>query len=792
VGGTSDSYSLSVAAAAHAAVGTTNFTLTGAPSSVAVGPQKHTAKGSFTVVQPFTMVVGGGYGSTVALAPCTPAAPLVVELLPSQGLPADTVATITCTGLPPSVICVILQPTVTLSASVSVTLVFSTFQQPAGSAPIPFTVTASIPGFTQTIKGELVVAHTAITSISPFVTTPRAGNPGSTLLISGQGFCQGTRVRFGNDLAMAIPTQITPTLIQVETPRLATTGSLATTGWAGKTPFGIITPDGVAVSGPANWLTQVDSYRNTYGWPFHNYDVNELTFDQLTELYGQNATYINTPFGNVRNPWASIYLATVKAALDGNDLCFGTVLATQRIKNNQWGAVNIGDMPSDNSQFHLPFTWLNPNLTSPNNTPAPQDDFIHVQHIAQYSDEFLGYYLNNSLFATPQSAGTWRTVIEQTFAGNNFPLVCMRKNAGDGHVVVAYDIEENPADPSGYIIDVYDPNEEFTNGEDGDGSGVAHQLAFQLSQILVGGDGSWWFPEDADSWPPPSGTTWSGDVHSIIVCPTQVIPPIPSMPGIASAIWYALEGGAVAVFGSGGATPALREHVTTTAGISTAQLSDSAGRILFLADGSLNTDPATRVAAAPFAVTTGTKGRGDTFVIRPGGAYSHTVRGKSTGSYGIMVVGRKFGVVLTCETVEGQQDTIMLDTGGRAFTFSTGAESAALRAEVMMSGPNGSPHFATLLTRAGSATTHTLRFSADGASVIHDHRGDAAPFEIYLSALNRQGLRHATTSGPLASQDGQTTTLTPADWHDLKAVMLQQTGATTRILTAAPLVASES
>ena len=539
------------------------------------------------------------------------------------------------------------------------------------------------------------------------------------------------------------------------------------------------------IGAPASMTVLVDSYRNTYGWPFKNYDVGRLTFDQLTELYGEGATYISTPVGQVRNPWASIYLAIVKGLLDGNDLCFGTALASQRVKNNQWGGVNIADMPTTNIT-PPPFIWLNPGGMSPNPHPAPQDDFIHVQHIAQYSDEWLGYYLNNSLVG----AGALRGMIETDLGGGDFPLVCIRKSVGDGHVLVAYDTEDDPAVPGGFIIDVYDPNEEFTSTEDGDGSGYTHQTAFQLSQVVVGADGSWTFPFCAESWPPPPGTSWSGDANSIIPGSSQIIPPIPSMPGPNSALVYALEGGAVAVFGSAKAALGMEDEVTVSAGVTTLQLSDAAGRTLLHADGSLNTNPATRVAAAPAIFTTARTPRGDIFVVGPGGSYTHTLRGKATGTYGLMMVGRPFGVVLTCGTAEGQEDAITLDTGGRALSFATSAASAALRAEVMMNGPDGSPVFATLLARAETGITHTLRFTANAASVVHETDGGAAPVEIYLSALNRQGRRHAVSTGPLTAGDGQLTTLTPLDWHDLGAVLLTQTGASrTRRLSAEPFVA---
>jgi hypothetical protein len=292
----------------------------------------------------------------------------------------------------------------------------------------------------------------------------------------------------------------------------------------------------------------------------------------------------------------------------------------------------------------------------------------------------------------------------------------------------------------------------------------------------------------AGSWAKaPPGSSWGGDVYSLIPGSSSIIPAVPSLPGLFSTIWHVLQAGGVAVFGSGSADPALNASVPVTGSVETVQLSDAGGRKLFRADGSLNSDPHSRVAAVPFALAQSGADHGTTLIVRPGTAYFHQVRGKVAGSYGAIVAGRLFGVSFTCATAPEQRDDITLDIGARAFSFQTGAAQAPLRAEVMSCGPDGAPRFATLLVRSGAGMTHTLRFSSDTSAVIYEHRGDSATFELHLSAVNRNGQQHLFSSGPQSAIHGQTASFVPVDWHDLTTVLLTQSGAaTTRTLSAPP------
>ena len=457
--------------------------------------------------------------------------------------------------------------------------------------------------------------------------------------------------------------------------------------------------------------------------------------------------------------------------LSGNDLCFGISLSTQRIATNAWGAADSADLPTTNT-LETPWTYKNPTANGPS---GPLDDFIHVQHIAQMSDQWLGYYLTAALPTTGASAASILSTITTCLDKGDDPLVCIRNSSTDGHAMIAYDIEPNPQDSAGFIIDVYDPNEEYTSDEDSDGSGGKHTGALKLSQIIVSGNGSWSFPMNASSWPPPPGSLWSGDAHALIPGSTSIIPQIPSMPGIFSAIWYLLKAGGVAIFGSGSPDPAMPATVPVAGSVETVQLSDASGHTLFNADGSLNPNPQTRVAAVPFAFAKATSDQGTALIVKPGATYIHQVKGKVAGTYGMVVLGQPFGVSLTCVTAVGQTDTVTIDTAGRSFSFQTGAAGAALRAEVMASGTDGSPRFATLLMRTAAGMKHTVSFSADLSTVAYAHSGDTAVFELHLSALDSSGKQHLFASGSLSTVQGQTTTFAPANWQDLTTVGVTKT-----------------
>lgn len=819
VGGTDETFSVIVSAETNTPqVQNAPFKIYGTPASAAVGPQERFAQGWVSINVPFVLEVQAGYAPQLAIGPCTPGV-LNVQLLSNPGFnpgPPGVQVQISCLGLPPTITCNI-NPAVVLLGNYPSTaqsdIRFLINAQAPGNVPIQI-VAESIYG-TQTSNFTLNVQPTSIANVSPiYASTPQALQLGTTILIKGSGFCPGTKVRFGNDLAVATPNVMTSYEIYVNVPRNATTGVIGAGGktgaWPQTYPFGLIMPDGSTIPAPSQFQLTIDSYRNVFGFSFENYYWGGNDFDQLTELFGEDATHDSLIFVTIRDPWAIAFLAIANGILKlGHDICFGISLGTQRLKNAEWGSVNVQDLPTVDLPEYAAFSYLNATsgpypLGTPAPPPPPLNDFLHVLHLAQMSDEWLSYYLNRSLAqgwgqSIAAAAGIAvnatldvKSYISGCLANGDFPLVALR-SGGSGHVVVAYDIEANPNDPAGFVIDTYDPNEEFTANEDNDPSGAFHNLSLQISKITVGGDGSWSFPfnvHNTDPTPYPASSYWTGGIDSLVPGSASIIPATPSMPGLFSSVLYAAEEGAVAL-GSGKAENDKR-GVSPKGSIETVQLSDANGRTLFGPDGKLNRDPQTRVLAVPFAPLSGGTSPSDAFVVKQGAAYRYEVRGSVAGTYGISLVGRFFNVVVRSATSIGQRDEVTLDTGGRSFTFKTSSTDAPLRAEVMARGPDGSIRIATLVTRGTPGGAPTVRFSSDTSAVTYEHHGPPATYELQVSAMNRKGRLHTFASGLQVATDGQTATFTPADWRDLKRVNFAESGATkTRMLSQQPTVSGD-
>ena len=174
-------------------------------------------------------------------------------------------------------------------------------------------------------------------------------------------------------------------------------------------------------------------------------------------------------------------------------------------------------------------------------------------------------------------------------------------------------------------------------------------------------------------------------------------------------------------------------------------------------------------------------------MVQQGGAYRHQVRGKAAGKFGIALVGRSFNVILTSATSVGQRDEVLLDTGGRSFTYKPGSTNIPVKAEVMARGSDGSARFATLITRGAAGATDTVRYSGDTSSVTYEHHGPAS-YEFEITALNHRGKLHTFKSGLRIATDGHTATFSPSDWHDLIQVTLtESTGITSQVVSVQPV-----
>src|SRR4030095_11050639 len=115
-------------------------------------------------------------------------------------------------------------------------------------------------------------------------------------------------------------------------------------------------------------------------------------------------------------------------------------------------------------------------------------------------------------------------------------------------------------DPIEYVIQVYDPDTQFTQDENDDKTGAPHIGNVVKSQIHVAADGTWVLRRN----------NTSGFVNGLIVTRASAIPDVPTLPSRGFLGQVANSG--ATLFGSVGSDPAGTPVSRTT------QLADAEGR----------------------------------------------------------------------------------------------------------------------------------------------------------------------------------------------------------------------
>jgi hypothetical protein len=573
--------------------------------------------------------------------------------------------------------------------------------------------------------------------------TPQALQPGSPVTISGQGFCPGSTVQFGNALALATPTSVSGTSIQVKVPQLATSG-----------PVEVLTGSRAVASAPSSQNLNVDSYRNTNGWAFHNYIPSGFDLGELTDLFGVNQTFFTInpcwPFATCNiplfpTPTSGILLAVADGVLANGTTggaCFGFSLSTQRILEGL-----------------EPLYLFNPSGSTINSVDTPlgpstfTQRYINTQALAQFSRDYLTQYLaaniNQGAVSASQAVDAVHSEAEGVLTKGRYPLIALHDApSGGGHLVIAYNVED--VGPHEYYIDVYDSNEPFGNG----GSELApdgnqHQSNFAASRIHVMPDGSWSLPS----------TGFSGHQTDIVVTDPASIPLHPTMPD-------ALPGSFI-YFGSAG--PAGAGSTSAPAPPSrTTQLTGPGGRTLYGGNGQPNSNPATRLNAAPFAPAVGGgAARPEMFVLGRGASdFRQTLVGTGSGADSYTLLGSSLIARIGTRAAKGVTDQLTLKPSANTIGFSTTAAHTPV-ALTMTGTAGGAAHTATVATTSFRGGGDTLSFNGSHTSLTFAHKGLATTFTIVLSSLQHNGAPSSFSSGPLRIGAGQAAQIGGVSWSGL-------------------------
>jgi hypothetical protein len=348
-------------------------------------------------------------------------------------------------------------------------------------------------------------------SVEPVVSSPFGAVPYTTAKLTGKGFCPNMKVDFGNDLAettvdtLKVPLAITEkgTQAEVTVARLATSGTVTVVSDGQKA-----TLDGVPI----------DSFRNVNGVSFPNFSASPNTPRALTEAMFQHVfsaaannavSVVKYPGGHIEalTPQAEQVFRTVQAQFGGG-VCFGFSLAVARMApggdltpadlgqavDSAWKIKEDQDVDAFLDQLQL--TQWSTQVTA-------------LESQAKQTDEgkdgtFLMNEIRADLGAGPADTGRYGTGALILIWHRGFKLsVPFVENSG--HAVLAYEVEEDNSGTDHGIIDVYDPNQPFLDGEDHDGS--LHQAIADRSRVTINSNGTWSFP----------GLGWSGDAGEIAV-----------------------------------------------------------------------------------------------------------------------------------------------------------------------------------------------------------------------------------------------------------------------------------
>ncbi len=598
--------------------------------------------------------------------------------------------------------------------------------------------------------------------------TPRAEGPGSTLEVFGHGFCDSATLAVGNPKATVTGTvqhlsngQGPYDYLRVTTPRLATSGPVTVTAGA---PAG--------TSAPSSTSLTVDSYRNTDGYSFVNFNPN-ITFDDFTEAFGEKQTYVEMDACGfltlglahcavkiVPDPTAEIWVAEAINSLQAGT-CFGFSLSSQRILEQ---ITALSSLPGSPASIHAAKAPDTSDFAQANHGTDALLDLLKADHVMQFSTEFMTDWLaEDGLMNAAGSKATGMIVgqIHDVFAAGHYPLITLQDSGGGGgHVVVAYDMVQTT--PGAYDIYVYDSNKPFTSDEDS-GDGSTHQSNLSDSVIHLAADATWTLASTTDS----SGA-WHGGGGSLLVFDPDTVPAHPHLASI------------------GGGAPDGALFSSTSGGSSSAtvaQVSDG-GKTLFTSTGAPNTDPATRLdgggfgpfvasgsasstppaivlgssVRTPTVVLTGTRSGTGSLTFAQGGYAGSIVTGVSSGAHRTVGFSSRTGAVTLADASSGRTTLTVSRTGAGA------AHTAAA-------------------TFAQSGGGDGLALSTGAGGITLTHIGAPTTVSVVLSGTQPNGVPGTFSTGPITIGAGQTAKIGAIHWGSLaKSTVTVRTGGRTLVV----------
>ncbi|MBV8195411.1 MAG: hypothetical protein JOY80_07770, partial [Candidatus Dormibacteraeota bacterium] len=468
------------------------------------------------------------------------------------------------------------------------------------------------------------------------LTVKNVGTPGTSVTITGSGFCAGSIVQFGNDAAqVTIPASSingSGTQLTVTTPKYATTGDLLVNGVKSPT---------YSSKGQSIPRISVDNLLDMWGFGFKNPDIPPfgINMDEIVQAYGPEQTL---GVEDIPTESTALFWLAANIALDivQTGECFGMSRFVQYAPGNL-DDYSKGQLIQHFIQYYDPSAST---MTGINISDQLQHDIRSV-HTTQLSDEFIGFALKHLLGSNgPTTVLDRLTQVFQTESAD--PLISIKPDNAGGHVMVAYNIEPGTdanGHPDGsHWIDVWNPNQPWT----GPSSGADVKTLLDSSRIHVNADGSWSFQGGA----PP---TWYGGVNSMFVVSQQDLSDIiyhnnnliganyPTMPDIGSLAGF------------------IKTVYVIVAGAATGGVSDPQGNALVDSTGAAV--PGSGAASLAFMGDSGTQNGGE-YALTGTNGFSMTVNARAAGAYHTVFLDGGLSGVLDAAAGPAGADVLSFDT----------------------------------------------------------------------------------------------------------------------------------
>lgn len=507
-----------------------------------------------------------------------------------------------------------------------------------------------------------------------------------------------------------------------------------------------------------NLKTTPDNYRAKRGFSFHNTNdfqdmVGGYSFDDLTEIYGKCETHL-PPGCVVPDPFAELYRGIMNATLTSGQ-CFGFSLTSLKIGSGHMPLVTFPgyDGMDEKKRIVAKDVWhlLGKPLEDGKNVSKHLSHYIHLHHMLQMSAE-SAHAFAGEFFSMKTAVGFKKHVQKTIDAGGGIISV---QDGVHGHVVVPYHIKDTGG--GSYDILVYNSNAAWHPREMIDAQ--FKEKKFKYSHISVTAQGRFKLEQ------PHGKHSYEGPMTQIAVVPFSLyINEQQHLP-------TSLAGLFNLVFGEASSEEA--DSIRTT------QIADAQGHTMFNPDGSLNTDPETRIPGAiPFVPFDG----GDTgryFILGGDGTYTHTITGRRSGNYRVRFVGRHLGLEL--EGIPAQldvQDTVVLDAKTASVEFKTGAAQKPFHAKLHIRSTDSSTRAVAIHGMWTKDAPVRIGFDASRDAVMYTHAGDMTTLAVELSAMDAMGQTKITTA-PIKVEHGDALTFKP-NWttlHTTPGIYLHKQGA---------------